>query len=107
MTTLTPRQRGILASGLLLVALAGLFPPWNLHYPPDRTRAAGMHFLFTPPAAWGAWQPRVDVGRLAIVWTVIAALTTLALVVPRWTRVQGSTAPAPPPRALPGTRPWV
>jgi hypothetical protein len=80
------RQKYVLLTGILLVGLADLFPPWlcvDQYYPYSRDveRFAGYSFLFAPPAPNPptgdhpiATVSRIDSRRLTVEWAAILML---------------------------------
>ena len=68
-------QRLVLKAGLVVAALAGLFPPWQVDMAAAGTGASGIigrghHFILGSHGAW-----RIDLGGLFVSWIVIALVT--------------------------------
>lgn len=78
-------RKKVLAGGLVLVVLIGLFPPWEYTFnsafrgvPIASCRPAGYAPIFLPPEPAG--QPpldgvRLDLRRLFVQWALIASIT--------------------------------
>jgi hypothetical protein len=78
-------QKQCVVFGLCLFIVAGLFPPWKIHYdlatrPPIVAveRASSYSFIWEPPYNAAG----VDLGRLCVEWAMIGALTTIFCVKP-------------------------
>ncbi len=70
-------RRKILALGIGLVALMGLFPPWLEVVKTNRVereRPAGYSVIFSPPKPTGGWWVKIDVSRLTVQWVVVAVI---------------------------------
>jgi len=107
MVSVKLKQRICIISGLSLIALAGLFPPWQHRaagtvyprFPADlietasagERQPAGYHLIFIPPPvrytvigeSWLQksirWEPGIDFSQLFLIWFVIAAGTPVAV----------------------------
>jgi hypothetical protein len=72
------KQKYILLLGLFLIALMGLFPPWNFNFEGSVVVRPGPYaFIFSPPtykifSVEGA--PRIDTFRLLVQWAVVVTL---------------------------------
>jgi hypothetical protein len=79
--------RRLVGVGLLLMAFAGLFPPWKATWPPDFLRSerpCGVASpIWSPPPSQECLRPgfaspgfvHVDLARLLLEWAVLAGLT--------------------------------
>ena len=86
--SLNNKQRIIIMVGLVLFILMGLFPPWTYTCARRsiREKPAGYALIILPPkpennaAAFGV---RIDIIRLFVQWSVLAAATGLGLLMAR------------------------
>lgn len=77
------RQRNVVAAGLVLAALVGLFPPWESRRPfapgASLVRHIGHSALFSPPhidtITNGTTSVAVDTQRLVAYWAVLLLVT--------------------------------
>jgi hypothetical protein len=87
---MTPYQRVVILSGIVLIAVIGLYPPWTVTYHPngwkDEWIYHGHSLLFEAPAVRGAhslsialdllnWKASIDRERLLIEWAIVATVT--------------------------------
>ncbi len=72
---MTNTQRLVLKAGLVVAAVAGLFPPWQVDMAAAGTDARGIigrgyHFILGSHGYW-----RIDYAGLFVSWIVIALIT--------------------------------
>ncbi len=75
---MTSTQRFVLKAGLVMAAVAGLFPPWEVDM--AGTGAGGIigrghHFILGSHGYW-----RIDYAGLLVSWAVVALVTGAAFV---------------------------
>ena len=83
----TPRgKRHIMAAlGVGVCGLMAVFPPWVGRYAPARVGSSenlGYGFVMTPPARpkrGGPWDVSIDLRRLFIQWSAVAAITAVLI----------------------------
>ena len=80
----------IIALGIVVFVLSGLFPPWVYTFNPPGARPtenpAGYRLIFDPPPAARKFRlagVRIDYARLLIQWAVIGAIVAGAVALNR------------------------
>lgn len=76
---LNKTQRKIILSGIAVIVLMGLFPPWTYTYKSESKYSenpAGYCFIASPPSRQGSSLTsgiKIDMSRLFIQWTMSIA----------------------------------
>lgn len=87
--SLNNKQRIIIIVGFVLFILMGLFPPWihTLHFKSIyREKPAGYALIISPPKPernTPVFGVKIDIARLFVQWSVVAAATGLGLLLAR------------------------
>ena len=75
---LSSAQKKVVAVGLVIIAIMGLFPPWRATIRHDgsyRSRPCGYSFiLISPGSASGFESVQIDFSRLILQWLVVTAV---------------------------------
>ena len=69
------KQKIILALGVILIILSGLFPPWTNTFKQASIYSetpADYSFIFDPPRKWvKTYGVKLDIERLSVQWIII------------------------------------